>query len=321
MGLLRLSPDQALFARRGFHVGPRLIRLHLEAVGRAFIHGFNASVEVGAADGLGAPVAAVPLELRGFAFEGASMGLAILDLLTPWRGQRLARFLDGDARPHAYMAHVGAGWAFARLRRSAERALARFDPLLRWLVLDGYGFHQGYFAPRRWIADAKSPAVTIAYARRAFDQGLGRSLWFYTCADPARLATAVARFSPERQGDLWSGIGLACAYAGGVAPSVIAAIGVAAKPHGPQLAQGSAFAAKARDRAGNPATHTDLACQIFCGASAKDAARVTDDALANLPGDGADPAYEVWRRRIAAHFPYIAPLRRRPLQRANAPSS
>ncbi len=67
-----------------------------------------------------------------------------------------------------------------------------------------------------------------------------------------------------------------------------------------QLAQGAAFAAKARERAGIPSTHTDLACRILCGMPAEDAARATDVALVDLPADGVLPAYEVWRQRIQA---------------------
>jgi hypothetical protein len=46
------------------------------------------------------------------------------------------------------MAHVGIGWAIARLpwlRRRIEQPLNRLDSLLRWLAVDGYGFHEGYF--------------------------------------------------------------------------------------------------------------------------------------------------------------------------------
>ena len=35
---------------------------------------------------------------------------------------------------------------------------------------------------------------------------------------------------------------------------------------------------------------------------AEDAAKVTDAALENLPADGAEPAYEIWRQRIQAQF-------------------
>jgi hypothetical protein len=97
---------------------------------------------------------------------------------------------------------------------------------------------------------------------------------------------------------LWSGIGLACAYAGGVDGEAIQVLVAASKKYRPQLAQGAAFAAKTRQLAGNPAGHTELACQIICNVSAENAAQITDAALMDLPGEDAQPAYEVWRHRI-----------------------
>src|SRR3712207_8380154 len=47
------------------------------------------------------------------------------------------------------------------------------------------------------------------------DQGLGRSLWFVQGADVRRIPATVNAFPAERRPDLWSGLGLACGYAGG----------------------------------------------------------------------------------------------------------
>jgi hypothetical protein len=100
------------------------------------------------------------------------------------------------------MLHVGAGWALARLPRRVESNLYRFDPLLRWLVLDGYGFHQGYFHWRRFVARQERPKRLSPYALRAFGQGLGRSLWFVNGAEAGRVARCIAGVTPERRSDL-----------------------------------------------------------------------------------------------------------------------
>jgi enediyne biosynthesis protein E3 len=300
--ILGLSADEASFERRGFPFGSRVVRERLECVGHTFVRGYNAAIELGREQGLGARMQHEPEELRGFAFEGAAMGLALLDIVTPWRSDRLATFMRRDASRHIYMAHVGAGWALARLNRRVGPVLTQFDPLLRWLLIDGYGFHQGYFDPDRWVVRLTTPSLGVEYAARAFDQGLGRSIWFVTCGDAARVQTAIERFAPHRRADLWSGVGLACAYAGGATPMTLQAIARAAHWFRPQLAQGTAFAAKTRERAGNEAAHTEMACQILCGVSARGAARITDEALVGLSGDTAVPLYEVWRRRIAERF-------------------
>ena len=140
------------------------------------------------------------------------------------------------------------------------------------------------------------------YALRAFDQGLGRSLWFVRGAEVERVIEMVGTFECERQSDLWSGVGLACAYAGGADDASVEALRAGAGPFAPQLAQGAAFAAKARERAGNTSANTEKACRILCAMTAGAAAEITDAALIGLPPDGDVPAYEVWRRRIADAF-------------------
>ncbi len=297
---LGLSLDEATFARRGFRASDASARLRLEQVGRTFLHGYHAALDDDNPENLSSRLNEVEAESRGFAFEGAAMGLFLLDHLTPWRRDRLRAFLAGPGSPHIYMAYVGAGWALAQLRHGVRRALARFDPLLGWLAVDGYGFHQGYFHPRRSVVERKTPRRLSGYSLRVFDQGLGRSLWFIEGADVARIAATVAGFPVARQPDLWSGVGLACAYAGGADREALEALMTSARAYRAPLAQGAAFAAKARQRAGIPASHTDLACRIIWGMPALEAARATDIALADLPAEGVLPAYEVWRQRIQA---------------------
>ena len=309
-GLLRkvafgISLEEATFARRGFRASDTRAQQRLEKIGKVFLQGYHAVLEEDAPEALALRLRAVDAELRGFAFEGAAMGLTLLDHLSLWKGKRLQPFLNGPGAAHVYMAHVGVGWALARLpwlRRHAEQYLTRLDPLLCWLVVDGYGFHEGYFNGRRAIERQAIPNQLKGYARRVFDQGLGRSLWFVEGADVLRISSTVASFEPERHADLWSGVGLACAYAGGVDQAGIEAMRMAAQAYTPYLAQGAAFAAKTRQRANNPAAHTEMACKVLCGLSTEAAALITDVALERLPGDGEEPAYEVWRQRIQAQF-------------------
>ncbi len=298
-----ISPDETTFSRRGFPSGTSPARPRLEQVGQSFVTGYHAALAAGDPSKLTAELdGSLDPELQGFVIEGSAMAFALLDLLTPWKRDRLQTFLTGPGAPHLYMIHVGAGWALARLGRSLDKALAHEDPLLRWLIADGYGFHEGYFHWKRSFREHRLPAHISGYALRAFDQGLGRSLWFVDGADPERIGVTMASFAPERRSDLWSGLGLACAYAGGVERRTIHALQAMAGMNRPSLAQGAAFAAKARQRAGNPAPHTELACEILCGMSAHTAAASTDAALVGLPEGGSEPAYETWRSRIRSAF-------------------
>jgi hypothetical protein len=296
--VLGLSPTEASFAKRGFLSGEVNARQRLEQIGITFLGGYHAALEETDFVPLARRLASVDAELRGFAFEGAAMGLALLDCLTPWRKDRWRTFTERLAEHHIYMMHVGLGWALARLRRGVTPHLARLDPLLGWLVVDGYGFHEGYFSWRRYVERREIPDGLNGYERRVFDQGLGRSIWFVKGADVAAIASAINAFPFGRRDDLWSGAGLACAYAGGCGRAAMQSLRAAAHGHLPALAQGVAFAAKTRQRAANLNSHTETTCRVMCGHSAEETAAITDAALKDLRGDNAAPAYEVWRRRI-----------------------
>lgn len=295
---LGLSPAEASFAKRGFLAGEDEARLRLEQIGITFLSGYHAVLEESEFVSLAHRLSIVETELRGFAFEGAAMGLALLDCFTPWRRDRWRTFTERHAEPHIYMMHVGLGWALARLRRDVTSHLAKLDPLLRWLVVDGYGFHEGYFNWPRYVERRALPTRLHGYELHVFDQGLGRSIWFVKGADVAAVVNAIEAFPSARRNDLWSGAGLACAYAGGCGRTAIESLRAAGDRHLPAFAQGVAFAAKTRQRAANLNSHTESVCRLIWGDSAEKTAAITDAALQNLHEEGALPAYEVWRRRI-----------------------
>jgi hypothetical protein len=303
--ILGISVEEASVTRRGFHTRDARAAERLERIGAEFLGGYHMAVEEPDAAPLAARLnATVASEYRGFAFEGAAMALFLLDCLG-LSSRASYRFVAGPGEPHAYMLHVGTGWAVARLPWLRLRPLAvleRFDPLLRWLVLDGWGFHEGYF---HWPAAVRRHALPRGlkgYAARAFDQGLGRSLWFVEGTDPERIASAIAGFPAQRHGDLWAGVGLACAYAGGADAADLERLPALAGVHASAVAQGAAFAAEARRRAGNPVAHCDFACRALCGIPADDAAAIARETRTDLAPDGPSPTYEVWRARIRQHF-------------------
>ena len=188
----------------------------------------------------------------------------------------------------------------ARLRRNPERFMRRQDPVLGWLIIDGYGFHEGFFARKRYVEKQEVPKHLSTYGRRVFDHGLGRAIWFVKSANVEHVATTIASFPLERQADLWSGIGLACGYTGGVNHATIGALQIAAGSYKHHLALGAAIAANARHEVGNPSPHAERACEILWGLSSEEVSQMTDAARRNLPADGKEPAYEIWRQRLVS---------------------
>lgn len=296
-----ISFEEARVERRGFHSSGVLVSTRLERIGTEFLSGYHAALEEASCGVLGLRLnETVAAEYRGFAFEGAAMALSLLDYLR-FRRRCFREFLAGPGEPHTYMLHVGVGWAIARLpwvRRRLDGALNSLDPLLRWLAVDGYGFHEGYFHSNQAIRQQAIPRAVTGYTQHAFDQGLGRSLWLVEGMDPERVSTTIAAFPGFRQADLWAGAGLASAYAGGSDWASLSRLRELSGYQAPACAQGAAFAAEARRRAGNPVEHCDLACQSICGMSAEQAAAIARNEMRQLPPDGVIPAYEIWRRRV-----------------------
>jgi enediyne biosynthesis protein E3 len=300
------SPDV-----RGFYVKNDESRAIVENVGRSFLSGYGhlmAATSIAAAE---EPLEAIPVRFRGFAYEGAAMAAAMLDGL-PFGGRgRFGALLAGRGAAHVYMAYVGLGWAMARLPRYRWPAADEQDPLLRWLVLDGYGFHQAFFKTTKYVHDQVRetglnwPAgYPGEYPLRVLDQGIGRAMWFVGGTDAQRVADLVDRFPAGRRADLYSGAALAATYAGGAGRSDLEGFAERAGEHRGVVAQGSAFAAEARLRAGLLVPHTAVATDVFCGTGPEEAAAVTQRLRPADPVDGSGtvPHYEIWRQAVAAEY-------------------
>ena len=113
---------------------------HLETVVLTAVGGYHAVLDGHRLGDLVPVLDRTPLELRGYAYEGAAMGLTGMDCFLP--GSRFTAYLEGPGSPHVYMVHIGAGEALARLRRKPEPFLQR---------LPGFGHR---VADRRDAADA-----------------------------------------------------------------------------------------------------------------------------------------------------------------------
>lgn len=300
--LFGISLQEATFQRRRFPDCAPQARERLESIGFTFLTGYLAALEASGDADLAACLDTVEPERRGFAYEGAAMALGLMDILLPWRRDRWRSFTEGHARHHEYMMQVGLGWAIARMHRNVPKAIENLDPLIRWLAVDGYGFHECYFKWERVMGQQQVPRAITGYSRNAFDQGLGRCLWFVNGCDPERVADVIGRFPRERRSDLWSGAGLASAYAGGVEPDALAELKRLSGTDYPALAQGVVFATETRVHAGNLAPHTELACTIICGIPVEQASAIVANERRALPYHAPIPAFEVWRKRIQAHF-------------------
>lgn len=286
------------FDRRGFPDADPEKRKHLERIIRVFVDGYHWTLEDGRPEKIFARLSAIEPEFRGFAYEGVALCYAAFDILFPGKRNRWITFQQGLGEPQSFLMHVGYGLALAQLGRRAEEALTRLtDPGERWLAIDGYGFHQTYFHWRKFVEDKAEPPVT-GYPRRAFDQGMGRALWFGQGADVERVIHSIATFEEGRRRDLWSGVGVAATFAGGVGPDELKRLLEASNEYEPHLKQGSIFSTRLRDRAGTVIPYTHVACETLCEMTVAEASGMVDAAFEGLPPDGEEPAYEILRQRV-----------------------
>lgn len=308
--VLTPSMSAASISKRGFHEKSPAARELLETVGKMFLTGYAYAAEARTVIETENRIEQLPQQYRGFAYEGAGMGYAVRDGLPFGSSHNVADFLASRAESHVYMVYVGVGWAMARLPRFrwAKVSSAVPDPLLRWLVLDGYGFHQAYFHTDKYVhRQYREPAFPWpaegprSYADRAIDQGVGRAMWFVGGTDPNLVADMIDKFPESRRSDLYAGSGLAATYAGGVDEQELRTFQRRAGVYAGQVAQGSAFAATARVETGLVTEHTELATRVLCGVTPEQATAISRQARPE-PGAGTAhvPAFELWRQGISA---------------------
>lgn len=307
--LMTPSLAKVSFAGRGFPGPPTDATRRLEAVPQAVICGFEWGIDASDQWEVERRLSLLDPELRGFGYEGATMAFTILDAMAPGRGHRARDLLAGSGEQHIFLAYIGIGFAMARLPRPLWKKVipdltgSPYYPTMSWLAVDGYGFDRAYFDTRRWVDEQQVPAPypfegAPEYFLRAVDQGIGRALWFIHGARAADVAAAVHRFASHRHPDLWSGVGLAAAFAGGAPPDGLAGLRQEAAGHRAELGQGAVFAVKARSYAGLVPEHTELAARALAGLSAGAAETLADESAVTVSESAGVPAYELWRQRV-----------------------
>lgn len=305
-GLRATTFDSLGFPGRGTSYAPAL-----EEIPQSVVCGFEWSMTSPDLWDLEHRLAMVRAEHRGFAYEGAVMGLTIQDAMSPGRSDRARRLFNGPGQPHLFLNYIGIGFAMARLPRvcwkNAIPAIEAdpYHPTMAWLAVDGYGFDLAYFNHQKYVTQQERPAAYCwddypEYFLRACDQGVGRALWFIHGGDPDAVASEVQRFASERRGDLWAGVGLAATFAGAADPEAGRRLVEQAGPARAELSVGAVFAAKARVYAGHVPEHTAQLLDRIAGVSPATASRLADEAV--VTRDREVPAYESWRRQIAAQL-------------------
>lgn len=294
---MRLPFDLADFEHRGFRLDRPERRAVLQTHARSFLTGFN--LAAAHRRRLHEALASVPEAERGFAYEGAGMYARLVDLATGGATGAFRRLLDGPGGRYVHLVHVGAGWGSAATRLPLP---VPGTPLLRWLALDGAGFAETYFggvrALRRRCARRPTGGRTAPWETRL--SGCGRALWFLESADTDGVTRRIAEQPAAARPWLWSGVGLAAAYAGATTADDLRELEQAAGVAWRYFAQGVVFAVAARALSGHVPAHTELASRTVLGVAPDVAATWSDVAADGLTDRRDVDGYVRWRWRLRA---------------------
>ncbi len=245
-------------------------------------------------------------EHLGFAYEGATMASTITDLARPGRSRWTVQVMSGPGSAHLFLNYIGIGFAMARLPRAAwpnvlpPLPASSYHPALSWLAVDGCGFDWAFFDPARWITRQEVPdpypwlGEDPAFFPHVIDQGIGRALWFVAAGDLPTVTGLVTSFPTHRHLDLWSGVGLAATFAGGVHNGDLRQIRGQARL---EAGIGAALAAKARHTAGLVPEHTAVAAARLTGLNVEHLVQVVDSFDPTVRETGT-PVYRAWRDHI-----------------------
>lgn len=213
-------------------------------------------------------------EFLSVAYEGAAMELALKDFsegdnITKWNA------LLEKSKKHACQIYIGMGWAIAKEQRKSLPFIESLNSNMLYRIWDGCGYYDGIFRQRQVIKGQ----IRLEYIEEknysAYDEGLGRSIWYLNKGDVAKVSEMIQNFSSARHSDLWRGIGIACSYVGGFDEQTLNSLVPSAGQYSSQLGIGAAMVAKSRIDADSLTNEIELACSVFNQLTAEEAMKIT----------------------------------------------
>lgn len=205
-----------------------------------------------------------PKDFISIAYEGASMVLALRDFSESMQLVEWTKFAQHPhAQQHLAQVYVGLGWAVAQEQIKLDSLLEQLPSFWGTKTADGSGYYDGIFRHRQTIRGLELPKYISKEALPVYDQGLGRSLWYLTKGVPEQTKNLLFTFPKERHSDLWRGVGLACAYVGGVEESTLQALFEEARDDKKSLIIGGLLAMKARFEAQCMTENAELCIRVW----------------------------------------------------------
>ncbi len=241
------------------------------------------------------------VEFRSIAYEAAAMNLAERDLKRDGKLGFWWYLLREIGANHAIQIHVGLGWALAQEQLNPESFLNELESMLRYRVLDGYGYYEGIFRRRKSIVNQQTIETENANILSAYHQGLGRSIWYSSKGDIDIAKSTIDSFSANKQNDLWRGLGIAIAYVGGCSEDYLQVIFDKSLNFENDLATGAAMTLISRSFADSITPDTTLTCKIFCSKNTDEILAIDAAIKSNIDSKAGD-AFSLWIKHLEDSF-------------------
>jgi len=195
-------------------------------------------------------LSAISGDFSSVSFEGVSMGLAInsynkTKTLSEWNW-----LIEKYSAVHTSQIYVGLGWAIAELGIDPTTIVSDLNSASGYRVMDGVGYYHGILRRRAAVERQLIPDIVSISLLPAYDQGLGRSLWYNAGGEIERVLQKIGLFPKDRTPAFWRGLGVAITYVGGTSDKGIEAIRGASKSNLAHLKYGALMALLSRKKAG-----------------------------------------------------------------------
>ncbi|MEO8768622.1 MAG: DUF1702 family protein [Ferruginibacter sp.] len=251
------------------------IETRMEKIRAIFQYGMSVSMDESDMNLLDEELKSTENEFRSIAYEAAAMQLATKDISINKSFDHWRLFMQGPGVKHLTQTHVGLGWAMAQQQFPVFPFIETLEPLMQCRVIDGYGYYEGIFRKRRSIGGQEIPLALENKFLHAYDQGLGRSIWYICKGSCEKITKMVESFPSSRHKDLWRGIGTACAYVGGFDENLLNQLLLSSTDYRTQLSIGAALVSRSRTEACSYTRYIDMACRVWSNCTGEEAFNIT----------------------------------------------
>ncbi|MBX9724623.1 MAG: DUF1702 family protein [Candidatus Obscuribacterales bacterium] len=265
------------------------------------LHGFNAALETDAAT-LTKHLSGMSLIDQSIMYEGAFMALGSIDLAGSANLERVSA-VDGFNGAWVKQMFQGLGGAIWKLDIPVAFYPAEVNQSWGWLAISGYGCHGGYFNWPQFIHRQEIPVGMKGLSRKAFDQGIGSSMWFVSGCEPKLILELISKFPEERKADLWNGLGLAIGIWGMEDRKDLIRLLNGAKKYRAQFQAGVGFGVWVRAQAKEVTDYSEGACHTICCASVDYIESSISNQLSDIGGAPKDSIeFLKWKNNVAGIF-------------------